>query len=93
MSTQDDDAAKAQGKRADGEVDPSAGQHPPNIERLDKLHPNALSAGSEQHQPPSEITAAASMTHQSGNATPPTGSKRKLEKASSKRSKKKHPKT
>ena len=93
MSAQDDDAAKAQGKPADGEVDPSAGQHPPNIERLGELNPNALSAGSEQHQPPSDITAAALMTQPTGNATPPTGSKRKLDKSSSKRGKEKRPKT
>ena len=93
MSAQDDDAAKAQGKPPDGEVDPLVGQHPPNIERPGELNPNALSAGSEQHQPPSDITAAALMTQPTGNATPPTGSKRKLDKASSKKGKEKRPKT
>ena len=78
MSAQDDDAAKAQEKPPDGEVDPSVGQH---------------SARSEQHQPPSDITAAALVTQQTGNATPPAGRKRKLDEDLSKKRKKKRPKT
>ena len=95
MSAQDDDAAKGQGNPPVGEVDPSLGQHPPNLKQLGELNVNASSAGGEQHQPPLDITDTASTTQQTGNATPPKARKRKSEtkEDSSKKGKEKRPKT
>ena len=73
MSAQDDDAANGQGKPLVDEVDPSLGQDP----HLGEQKSNASSAGSEQDQPPLEMTDTASTQEQTGDATPPNARKRK----------------
>ena len=91
MSAHDDDAANGQRKPSVDEVDRSLGQHP----QLGELKSNALSAGSEQNQPPLEMTDTASTQEQTGDATPPNARKRKSKTKEnlSKKHKEKHPNT
>ena len=91
MSAHDDDAANGQGKPPVDEVDPSLGQDP----QLGEQKSNASSSGSEQNQPPLEMTDTLSTQKQTSDATPPNARKRKSKTKEnlSKKHKEKRPNT